>query len=75
VDRARAQPRVDRAHNRPSFRSPFDRVRRELKGAEMSYFPTPFGHLADWRVDPRDPRPDARARAQAGMALKKERKR
>jgi hypothetical protein len=41
----------------------------------MSYFPTPFGHLADWRVDPRDPRPDARARAQAGMALKKERKR
>ena len=28
----------------------------------MSYFPTPFGHLADWRVDPRDPKPRARAR-------------
>lgn len=29
----------------------------------MSYFPTPFGHLCDWRVDPRDPRPAARAKA------------
>jgi hypothetical protein len=28
----------------------------------MSYFPTPFGHLADWRVDCRDPRPSARAK-------------
>ena len=28
----------------------------------MRYFPTPFGHLADWRVDCRDPRPSARAK-------------
>jgi hypothetical protein len=33
----------------------------------MRYFPTPFGHLADWRVDPRDPKPEARARAIAQM--------
>jgi hypothetical protein len=31
----------------------------------MSYFPTPFGHLCDWRVDARDPRPSARAQALA----------
>jgi hypothetical protein len=29
----------------------------------MSYHPTPFGHLVDWRVDPRDPRASARAKA------------
>jgi hypothetical protein len=33
----------------------------------MRDFPTPFGHLSDWRVDPRDPRPEARARALAQM--------
>jgi hypothetical protein len=31
----------------------------------MSYFPTPFGHLSDWRVDARDPRPSARDQALA----------
>jgi hypothetical protein len=41
----------------------------------MRFLPTPFGHLADWRVDPRDPRPEARARALAGMDTKKERRR
>ena len=39
----------------------------------MSYFPTPFGHLSDWRVDPRDPRPSARAQAIA-LARKKARR-
>jgi hypothetical protein len=29
----------------------------------MRDVPTPFGHLSDWRVDPRDPRPSARAQA------------
>jgi hypothetical protein len=33
----------------------------------MKFLPTPFGHLPDWRIDPRDPRPEARARALAGM--------
>ncbi len=33
----------------------------------MRCFPTPFGHLSEWRVDPRDPRPEARARALAEM--------
>ena len=33
----------------------------------MAYFPTPFGHMQDWRVDPRDPRPSARTRAQADV--------
>jgi hypothetical protein len=32
----------------------------------MSYFPTPFGHLADWRVDCRDPRPSARTGVRLG---------
>jgi hypothetical protein len=32
----------------------------------MSHFPTPFGHLADWRVDCRDPRPSARANVRLG---------
>ena len=36
----------------------------------MSYFPTPFGHLSDWRVDARDPRPSARAQALALAKLK-----
>lgn len=31
----------------------------------MAYFPTPFGHLSDWRVDARDPHPSARAQALA----------
>ena len=31
----------------------------------MRDVPTPFGHLSDWRVDPRDPRPSARAEAAA----------
>jgi hypothetical protein len=31
----------------------------------MRYSPTPFGHLVDWVVDPRDPRPSARASAAA----------
>jgi hypothetical protein len=31
----------------------------------MAHFPTPFGHLSDWRVDARDPRPSARLRAAA----------
>lgn len=31
----------------------------------MRFLPTPFGHLADWRVDPRDPRTEARARTRA----------
>jgi hypothetical protein len=38
----------------------------------MSYFPTPFGHLSDWRVDPRNPKPAARARLQAEMVARKE---
>lgn len=29
----------------------------------MKDYPTPFGHLADWRVDCRDPRPSARLKA------------
>jgi len=33
----------------------------------MRDVPTPFGHLSDWRVDPRDPRPSARAEASAQM--------
>ena len=31
----------------------------------MSYFPTPYRYLVGWRVDPRDPRPSARAKAAA----------
>lgn len=38
----------------------------------MRFLPTPFGHLAEWRVDPRDPRPEARARAQAGMTTRRD---
>jgi hypothetical protein len=41
----------------------------------MSYFPTPFGHLSDWRVDPRDPKPQARARLQAEMIARRDRRR
>jgi hypothetical protein len=37
----------------------------------MKDVPTPFGHLSDWRVDPRDPRPSARAQL---MALAKKKK-
>jgi len=33
----------------------------------MRDVPTPFGHLSDWRVDPRDPRPSARTEASAQM--------
>jgi hypothetical protein len=33
----------------------------------MRFLPTPFGHVADWRVDPRDPHPEARARTLAAM--------
>lgn len=40
----------------------------------MSYFPTPFGHLSDWRVDPRDPRPAARAKTLV-LAARKEKRR
>jgi hypothetical protein len=29
----------------------------------MHDYPTPFGHLADWRIDCRDPRPSARLKA------------
>jgi len=41
----------------------------------MSYFPTPFGHMQDWRVDPRDPRPSARTRAQADVVVSKQKDR
>ena len=41
----------------------------------MSYVPTPFGHLQDWRVDPRDPRPTARLHLQASvLSNRKERR-
>ena len=41
----------------------------------MGFLPAPIGHLAEWRIDPRDPRPEARARALAGMKAKKDRRR
>jgi hypothetical protein len=41
----------------------------------VSYFPTPFRHLAEWRVDPRDPRPDVRAREQIAIVKEKGRRR
>ena len=58
VDRARAQPRVDRAHNRPSFRSPSDRVRRELRKEPRC---RTSRHRSDTsRLACRSPRPEAR---------------
>jgi hypothetical protein len=41
----------------------------------MSYFPTPFGHLSDWRIDPRNPKPQARTRLQAEMVARREHRR
>ena len=36
----------------------------------MTYFPTPFGHLSDWRVDSHDPRASVRAQALTLAKLK-----
>jgi hypothetical protein len=41
----------------------------------MSYFPTPFGHLSDWRVDPRNPKPQARVRLEAEIVARQENRR